>query len=119
MVFPLGLVKKWEAFTLVSTSVVVVNCTSFDAQYPFNRAQIFERDVVWTKYESLIVTKISSHCLVIFIQHYNNVIATRVPRVNIIAYTQDYDDDADDDTYVVHLYDVGDVDVFVNIAYRH
>jgi hypothetical protein len=67
MVLPLGLVKKWEAFTLVSTSVVLVNCTSFDAQYPFDRAQIFGSDIVWTKYESLIVTKISGHCLVIFV----------------------------------------------------
>ncbi len=50
---------------------------------------------------------------------FNNVLATRMPRVNIIAYTQDYDDDADDEKYVVHLFDVGDVDVLVNIAYRH
>ena len=100
---------------------MLVNCTSFYAQYPFNRAQIFGRDVVWTKYELLIVTKIS--CLVIvwlfLFRLCNNVIATRMPRVNIIAYTQDYDDDADDEKYVVHLYDVGDVDVLVNIAYRH
>ena len=49
----------------------------------------------------------------------NNVIATRMARVNIIAYTQDYNDDVADEKYVVHLYDVGDVDVLVNIAYRH
>ncbi len=42
-----------------------------------------------------------------------------MPRVHIIAYIQDYDDDADDEKYVVHLYDVADVDVLVNIAYRH
>ena len=52
-------------------------------------------------------------------RHCNNVIATRMPRVNIIAYTQDYNDDDADEKYVVHLYDVGDVDVLVNIAYRH
>ena len=40
-------------------------------------------------------------------------------RVNIIAYTQDYNDDVADGKYVVHLYDVGDVEVLVNIAYRH
>ena len=41
-------------------------------------------------------------------------------RVNIIAYTQDYNDDVADEKYVVHLYDVGDVEVgLVNIAYRH
>ena len=49
----------------------------------------------------------------------NNVIATRMARVNIIAYTQDYNDDVADEKYVVHLYDVGDVEVLVNIAYRH
>ncbi len=67
MVLPLGLVEKWEAFALVRACVVLINCTSFDAQYPFNRAQIFGRDVVWPKYESLIVTEIGCHCLVIFV----------------------------------------------------
>ncbi len=52
-------------------------------------------------------------------RHCNDVIAATKPRVNIIACTQDYDDDVDDDEYVVHLYDVGDVVVLVNIAYRH
>jgi hypothetical protein len=67
MVLPLGLVQEWKALTLVRTCMVLVNCTSFDAQYAFDRAQIFRRDVVWAKYKALIVTKISSHCLVIFI----------------------------------------------------
>ncbi len=67
MVLPLGLVKEWEAFTLVRICAVLINCASFDAPYPFNHAQIFRRDVVWPKYESLIVTDISSHFLVIFV----------------------------------------------------
>ena len=67
MVLSLGLVKEWEAFALVRTCVVLINCVSFDAQYPFNCAQIYGRDVVWPKYESLIVTEIISHCLVIFV----------------------------------------------------
>ena len=67
MVLPLGLVQEWETLTLVRTCVVLINCTSFDAQYPFNRAKIFRRDIVWAKYKTLIVTEISSHGLVIFI----------------------------------------------------
>ena len=67
MVLPLGLVQKWKVLTLVRTGMVLINCTSFDALYPFNRATIFRRDVVWAKYKTLVVTKISSHCLVIFI----------------------------------------------------
>jgi hypothetical protein len=56
MVLPLGLVQKWETLTLVRTCVVLVNCTSFDAQYPFNLAKIFRRGIVWAKYKTLIVT---------------------------------------------------------------
>ena len=71
MVLPLGLVQEWKALTLVRTCMVLINCTSFGAQYAFDRAQIFRRDVVWAKYETLIVTEISSHCLVIFIPALN------------------------------------------------
>jgi len=67
MVLPLGLVEEWEAFALVRTCVVPINYAKFDAQYPFNRAQIFGRDVVWPTYEFLIVIEISCHCLVIFV----------------------------------------------------
>ena len=64
MVLPVGLVKECVAFALVRTCVVLINCASFDAQYPFNRTQILGRDVIWPKYESLTVTEITSHCLV-------------------------------------------------------
>ena len=67
MVLPLGLVLKWKTLTLVRTCVVLVNCTSFDAQYPFNRAKIFRRGIVKAKYKTLILTEISSHGLVVFI----------------------------------------------------
>jgi hypothetical protein len=67
MVLPLGLVQKWKALTLVRTCMVLINRTSFDAQYPFNRGKIFRRDVVWAKYKTLIVTEVSSHRLAIFI----------------------------------------------------
>jgi hypothetical protein len=67
MLLPLGLVQKWETLTLVRTCVVLVNCTSFDAQYPFTRAKIFRRGIVWVKYKMLIVTEIRSHGLVVLI----------------------------------------------------
>ncbi len=67
MVLPLGLVQKWKALTLVRTCMVLINYARFDAQYPANRVKRNRRDVVCAKYETLIVSEISSHCLVIFI----------------------------------------------------